>query len=260
MALETGTYVNSLVASNPASTDGLAQADDHIRLLKSTIKSTFPSVTGAVSSTHTELNALDGYTGTVADLNYAKALNATGVTAQEFDYLDGVTSSIQTQIAAIQVIPTGIIMLWSGASNAIPTGYALCNGSNSTPDLRNRFVIGAGSTYAVGATGGSADATNVSHTHASTVSDSGHHHLLIDSGDVNPLVTSNLSSSSSVAGETTGGTDFAYTLAAGNSSAANVGKSSTSTTGISVSNATVGSSATNANLPPYYSLCYIMKT
>ena len=258
MALETGTYVNSLVASNPASTDGLAQADDHIRLLKSTIKSTFPSVTGAVSSTHTELNALDGYTGTVADLNYAKALNATGVTAQEFDYLDGVTSSIQTQIAAIQVIPTGIIMLWSGASNAIPTGYALCNGSNSTPDLRNRFVIGAGSTYAVGATGGSADATNVSHTHASTVSDSGH--LLIDSGDVNPLVTSNLSSSSSVAGETLGGTDFAYTLAAGNSSAANVGKSSTSTTGISVSNATVGSSATNANLPPYYSLCYIMKT
>mgnify|MGYP003675768620 CR=1 FL=1 len=249
MALETGTYVNSLVASNPASTDGLAQADDHIRLLKSTIKSTFPSVTGAVSSTHTELNALDGYTGTVADLNYAKALNATGVTAQEFDYLDGVTSSIQTQIAAIQVIPTGIIMLWSGASNAIPTGYALCNGSNSTPDLRNRFVIGAGSTYAVGATGGSADATNVSHTH-----------LLIDSGDVNPLVTSNLSSSSSVAGETLGGTDFAYTLAAGNSSAANVGKSSTSTTGISVSNATVGSSATNANLPPYYSLCYIMKT
>ena len=101
MALETGTYINSLVATNPVATDGLAQADDHMRLIKATIKATFPSITGAVTSSHTELNALDGFTGTVADLNYAKDLNATGVTATEFDYLDGVTSNIQTQISGI---------------------------------------------------------------------------------------------------------------------------------------------------------------
>lgn len=52
-------------------------------------------------------------------------------------------------------VPTGAIMMWSGASTAIPDGWVLCDGTNSTPDLRNRFVIGAGSTYAVGATGGS---------------------------------------------------------------------------------------------------------
>lgn len=62
MALETGTYINSLVATNPAATDGLAQADDHMRLIKSTIKATFPNLTGAVNATHTELNVLDGGT------------------------------------------------------------------------------------------------------------------------------------------------------------------------------------------------------
>jgi hypothetical protein len=56
MALETGTYVNSLVPTNPASTDGLAQADDHIRLIKSTIKNTFPNLTGPVTATQATLN------------------------------------------------------------------------------------------------------------------------------------------------------------------------------------------------------------
>jgi len=52
-------------------------------------------------------------------------------------------------------VVTGGIILWSGAIGAIPAGYVLCNGANGTPDLRNRFIVGAGSTYAVGANGGS---------------------------------------------------------------------------------------------------------
>jgi hypothetical protein len=140
MALESGTYINSLVATNPAATDALAAADDHMRLIKSTIKNTFPNIDAAitatedelnildgatlstselntltgitsttaelnilsgVTSTSAELNKLDGFTGTVADLNYAKDLRATGVTGTEFDYLDGVTSAIQTQLDAL---------------------------------------------------------------------------------------------------------------------------------------------------------------
>ena len=89
MALETGTYVNSLVASNPASTDGLAQADDHIRLLKSTIKSTFPSVTGAVTVTHTELNALSGLSSTSTELN---KLDGCVATTAELNLLSGATA------------------------------------------------------------------------------------------------------------------------------------------------------------------------
>lgn len=56
MALETGTYISDLVATNPTATDPKSQGDDHLRLLKSTIKASFPNVSGAVSATHTELN------------------------------------------------------------------------------------------------------------------------------------------------------------------------------------------------------------
>jgi hypothetical protein len=135
---------------------------------------------------------------------------------------------------------TGMIILWSGSVASIPSGWALCNGSNGTPDLRNRFVVGAGSTYAVDATGGSADAIVVSHTHTatSTVTDPGHTH--------NVFVTADAGSGRALRGSTT---DFGT-----------YGTSS-STTGITVAttNASTGSSGTNANLPPYYALAYIMK-
>lgn len=61
-------------------------------------------------------------------------------------------------------VPIGGIIMWSGAIGAIPTGWALCDGNNGTQDLRNFFVIGAGDTYAVGATGGSAT-KDLEHTH-----------------------------------------------------------------------------------------------
>lgn len=59
MALESGTYIDSLNASNPVATDGLAQADDHLRLIKSTIKASFPNISGAMTATHTVLNGID---------------------------------------------------------------------------------------------------------------------------------------------------------------------------------------------------------
>jgi hypothetical protein len=138
----------------------------------------------------------------------------------------------------------GMIMLWSGSSATIPSGWLLCDGSNSTPDLRNRFVVGATSTYAVGATGGSADAIVVSHNHTatSTVTDPGHFHW--QSGDTGPF---------------NGGTS--YGGMEGVAPKTHNKTTDTKTTGITVGTtiATSGSSGTNANLPPYYALCYIMK-
>lgn len=58
MALETGTYISDLVTTNPVGTDTLDKADDHLRLIKSTVKATFPNITGAVTPTHTDLNKL----------------------------------------------------------------------------------------------------------------------------------------------------------------------------------------------------------
>jgi hypothetical protein len=137
--------------------------------------------------------------------------------------------------------PSGGIIIWSGSSASIPSGWLLCDGTNSTPDLRNRFIVGAGSTYAVNATGGSADAIVVSHTHTATVTDAGHNHTI------------SLANQSTQNGSTSGGGTMPQ-------SSSSTGTTSTATTGITVANSTTGSSGTNANLPPYFALCYIMKS
>jgi len=138
-------------------------------------------------------------------------------------------------------IPSGGIILWSGASNAIPSGYVLCDGNNSTPDLRDRFVVGAGSTYSVNDTGGSSTVTLStseipSHTHS--VTDPGHTHLARTAGSGS---SSGTIMTSGEAGSLTFG-----------------GQMSTVTTGISLANA--GSGGSHENKPPYFALCYIMKT
>ena len=95
MGLETGTYLDALVPTNPASTDGLAQADDHIRLLKSALKNTLPNLSGAVSATQAELNVLDGITSSTSELNVLAGITAT---TAELNFTAGVTSNIQTQM------------------------------------------------------------------------------------------------------------------------------------------------------------------
>jgi hypothetical protein len=80
----------------------------------------------AVTSTAAELNKLDGFTGTVTDLNYVKDLRATGVTSTEYDFLDGVTSNIQTQINAISTVTIN-----NNADNRLITGSGTANTLNA---------------------------------------------------------------------------------------------------------------------------------
>lgn len=69
-------------------------------------------------------------------------------------------------------LPSGSIVLWSGAIVDIPGGFVICDGTLGTPDLRDRFVVGAGGIYAVDAIGGTSQHTHPftgdghSHTHA----------------------------------------------------------------------------------------------
>ena len=97
--LETGTYINSLVATNPTSSDALTQGDDHIRLLKSTIKASFPNISGAMTLSHSQLNLLDD-----------KTLAATGY----------------------QKHASGLIMQWANASTN-GSGVATVNYPNAYP-------------------------------------------------------------------------------------------------------------------------------
>lgn len=74
-------------------------------------------------------------------------------------------------IGEYELIPVGLICLWSGAVADVPSGWALCDGTQGTPDLRDKFIIGAGATYDPKDTGGEA-----SHDHAASSADDTHNH------------------------------------------------------------------------------------
>ena len=193
----------------------------------------------------TELTAIASAISSKADLN-SPALTGTPTapTASAATNTTQVATTAFVQTALSAAFTSGMIMMWSGTIATIPTGWVLCNGSNSTPDLRNKFVIGAHSDSAGVAystvtgsnttSGGTKDAINVSHTH--TLTDPGHKHTY---DKTTGGAAAGGGGSTSVAGYTTTDT-------------------STVTTGITIS--TEGSSGTNANLPPYYALAFIMKT
>ena len=163
------------------------------------------------------------------------------VTLGTYDNLYGIIGVTVTSTGT--TIPTGVISLWYGSIGSVPTGWYLCDGSNGTPDLRDRFVVGAGSTYSVAATGGATTATLVlnnlpAHTHTATVTDPGHFHTY-----------------ERVAGSA--GQSGAGASVINNYPLANT---STVTTGITVSNASTGSGTSFSVLNPYYALAYIMKS
>lgn len=146
-------------------------------------------------------------------------------------------------------VDAGVICLWSGSIATIPTGWALCDGTNGTPDLRDRFVVGAGSTYAVGATGGSAtvtlsEANLPSHSHTfsgTTSSDGAHTHTFT-------VVNTSALTSGSVPGTLQGSATTNTTDSAG-----------AHTHTFSGTTSSVGSGTSVENRPPYYALAYIMK-
>lgn len=185
-------------------------------------------------NTSGQLDATDGLVGAVPIAN-----GGTGATSAS-------TARTNLDVAqAVYAVPSGGIIIWSGSQATIPTGWLLCNGTSSTPDLRDRFIVGAGSTYAVAASGGSANAILVSHTHTFTGTALGTHQHKPVNGAAMGL--------SPGGGGGAGGGDL-------NSSSGDVNTSAVSAGTPTGTNSTEGSSGTNANLPPYYALCYIMKS
>lgn len=149
-------------ATNFATKDTLPTGDAN-KIVKGTeIDNEFNAIAGAISS-KSDI-ASPTFTGSPAAPTATPGSNTTQIAN---------TSYVRGELNTL--IPAGIITLWSGAISAIPSGWLLCNGANSTPDLRDRFVVGAGTTYAVGATGGAntvtLDSTMIpSHTHSLTAS------------------------------------------------------------------------------------------
>ena len=156
------------------------------------------------------------------------------------------TQLATTAFVAQNAILTGMIVMWSGAVSTIPTGYALCDGSNSTPDLRDGFVMCAGTTHAVNATGGSANSVVVSHNHSASTNTVGNHthgsvtkNSLKGPGDgVKWLKAQYYGESVMNSGSTGGGGSHAHSVTVNSKGESGAGK----------------------NIPPYYALAFIMKT
>ncbi|TDI73853.1 MAG: hypothetical protein E2O82_05060 [Betaproteobacteria bacterium] len=95
MGLETGTFLDDLVRTNPLGTDDRSTADDHLRLIKDFILNTLPNLDAACNMTPAELNLLVGLLASAAELNI---LDGATLSTAELNFVDGVTSLIQTQL------------------------------------------------------------------------------------------------------------------------------------------------------------------
>lgn len=177
-----------------------------------------------------------------------------------------------TEAAAADAIrlPTGIISMWSGSVGSIPAGWQICDGTNGTPNLYDRFIVGAGSAYAVGSSGGvetvtlslsqipghqhsgTTNAENAAHTHSGSTSTDGlhGHAIVVTAGNsTGPnAATSNGAQVSTAVTEPEG--LHGHTFTTGNESAPHAHDYTTSF---------AGGGGAHENRPPYFALCYIMK-
>ncbi len=169
--------------------------------------------------------------GNYADLNGKPTLSAVATSGSYNDLKD-----------IPQAIPTGFIGMWSGGADAIPSGWWLCNGENGTPDLRDRFIIGAGGSYAVGSAGGNA---------TQTVTLSG------QTGATTLTVEQMPSHAHAVQGCSFEGSGAP--LFTGRSNQINLTNATTSAGGSQPHAHSLTGTADVSILPPYYALCFIMK-
>jgi hypothetical protein len=269
----------------------------YICLINSSGSVEYCQVTATTGDTFTVTRGVDGST----PLAFAASCRC------ELRWNAAAVNDLQTSIAAVQTNLSNavaallselnaamgnVITLWSGSIASIPSGWSLCNGSNGTPDLRDKFVVGAGNTY--GATTATLAITNLP-AHSHPVSDPGHVHGLNQSPHSHGISDPGHAHSISDPGHSHGSTGAGFVVAgaannvnnsySGPNNAQIVGSTAAAATSIgiyaaatnvsvqaaypniSVQAAATGITTTNTGsgtafsiLPPYYALAYIMRT
>lgn len=244
---------------------------------------------GNATVDHTQVGAGDLHTEYVQKATLTAKGDVIGATAASTPAALGVgndgdvltaDSAQATGLAWANVgVPSGVICMWSGAVGDIPANWQICDGTNGTPDLTDRFIVGAGDSYDPGDTGGS-DSVNLqhnhsgfvgyesSHTHAdgtyATDNEAAHHHSADGtltaaqaavgdriSADANldgiMIITTNYDHTHDVTGDTSDAGSHAHDV------------TGTSASGSSHRHAIGNSLAATENRPAFYALCFIMK-
>ena len=217
----TGTVANAQIAADAVGNTELA--NDSVTTDKITDANVTTDKITDANVTSIKLSTDSVTTDKIVDANVTD-VKISGMSASKLTgalpILDG------SALTGIVTIPSGVIAMWSGAIVAIPSGWVICDGTNSTPDLRDRFVIGAGTTHAVDDTGGS---TSTAGATLSIAQLAAHTHTYSN----NPATSE------------------------GGDNASQSALQSTATTGSTGGGATHTHTGT---LPPYYALAYIMKS
>lgn len=261
------------------------------------IQGAWEGVTAVVSGNNLT-NALRGEEGTASAWGAGTVVEMLWSSQTWEDAVDGILvehaqDGTHTSAVTEFYMPVGGIIMWSGSIVSIPATWALCDGTNGTPDLRDRFIVGAGSTYAVADTGGAAtvtlDTTMIpSHTHtqnahnhtqdahthtqnahthtqnAHTHTQNAHNHTVWGSATgltSGGLSIGTLASSTDTANKTsssTTATNQNTTATNQNTTATNQNTTATNQAATAV-NQNTGGGLAHENLPPYYALAYIMK-
>jgi hypothetical protein len=227
----------------------------------STLLATYTDVNGLIPNTNPIVLGTDGRLPSelwfTQGYNYKLVLkDSNSNLIATYDNLYGILANASTTTSPFT---TGMIMIWSGAIGTIPSGWVLCDGNNGSPDLRDRFVVGAGNTYSVSQTGGIADAIVVSHTHtysgttATTTTLTGAATYIAETWGSYGTGTGIFSK---VGGFSAGGTP----TSTDSSAAGQLNIDANHNHAFSGTTNSTGTSGTNANLPPYYALAYIYKS
>ena len=198
------------------------------------------SVTGSVTGnlTGNVTGNTSGNAGTASALASSRNITLSGAVTGTVGFNGTQNVTITTQLS--EPFVNGMIMMWSGTNANVPSGWALCDGANGTPNLVNKFIRGATTS---GTTGGYADATLPSHAHTGTTNSDGVHNHTI---------------SNTWTGDSAGGELYNHGGVRSTTVGTKTTNDSTSHTHTFTTGST-GDSATDKNLPPYYELCYIIK-
>jgi hypothetical protein len=231
--------------------DGVRQFDSEYTETSST---SFTLDVGVPSGTIV-LAEVDGF------VSYPVTANAVSVTP-----VGGISATdVQNALAGLdgRAFIAGMIIMWSGTIANIPSGWALCDGTSGTPDLRNRMIIGANADDAGAAktnvtgsptlSGGSKDAIIVEHTHTTTGDYKNNYLDRVEMSTGNNGTNQDVPENGTFTGWITSGRND------GGSRALRFRNKGFNSTALSLSTTTEGSTGTDANLPPYYALAFIMK-